>query len=99
MILISSFRLLARFSYYKPLETLDIYGTLGIGTVWQETRRQIGTFSFVDNYWQFALSPEIGMLFPVGNTYMTAKLRYVHGFKTESAPDLSYLAIGLGFAW
>jgi hypothetical protein len=91
--------LLARFSYFKPLETIDIYGTLGIGTVWQGTRRNIGTLSFEDNYWQFALSPEIGMLFPIGNTYMTAKLRYVHGFKTESAPDLSYLGIGLGFAW
>jgi hypothetical protein len=96
---INNVPLLARFSYFKALETIDIYGTLGIGTVWQESRRNIGTFSFVDNYWQFALSPEIGMLFPIGNTYMTAKLRYVHGLKTEAAPDLSYLAIGLGFAW
>ena len=96
---INNVPLLARFSYFKPLDAIDIYGTLGIGTVWQETRRHIGTFSLVDNYWQFALSPEVGVLFPVGRTYMTAKLRYVHGFKTDSAPDLSYLGIGLGFAW
>jgi len=96
---INNVPILARFSYFKPLEELSIYGTLGIGTVWQETRRDIGTFSFVGSYWQFALSPEVGMLFPVGHTYMTAKVRYVHGFKTDSAPDLSYLGIGLGFAW
>jgi len=96
---INNIPLLARFSYYTPLETMDVYGTLGIGTVWQETRREIGTLAFVGNYWQFALSPELGVLFPVGNTYMTAKVRYVHGFKTSEAPDLSYLGIGLGFAW
>jgi len=96
---INNIPLLVRFSYYSPLESVDVYGTLGIGTVWQETRREIGTFAFTGSYWQFALSPEIGVLFPVGNTYMTAKVRYMHGFKTEDAPDLSYLGIGLGFAW
>lgn len=96
---INNVPLLARFSYYTPLDVMDVYATLGIGTTWQETRREIGTFAFVDSYWQFALSPEIGMIFPVGNSYLTAKLRYVHSFKTSEAPDLSYLGIGLGFAW
>ena len=96
---INTVPLLARFSYYMPLDVVDAYGTLGIGTTWQETRREIGTFAFTGTYWQFALSPEVGVLFPVGNSFMTAKLRYMHAFKTSDAPDLSYLAIGLGFAW
>ncbi|MEN8203906.1 MAG: hypothetical protein ABFS28_15005 [Bacteroidota bacterium] len=96
---INTVPLLARFSYYAPLDVMDVYGTLGIGTTWQEIRREIGTFSFANSYWQFALSPEVGVLFPVGNSFMTAKLRYVHSFKTSEAPDLSYLGIGLGFAW
>jgi len=96
---INNVPLLARFSYYTPLDVMDVYGTLGIGTTWQEMRREIGTFAFVDSYWQFALSPELGMIFPVGNSYLTAKLRYVHSFKTSEAPDLSYMGIGLGFAW
>jgi hypothetical protein len=96
---INTVPMFARFSYYTPLDVMDLYGTLGVGTTWQELRRELGTFAFVDSYWQFALAPEVGILFPVANSYMTAKLRYVHSFKTSEAPDLSYLSIGLGFAW
>jgi hypothetical protein len=96
---INTVPLLARFSYYKPLDVVDTYFTLGVGTTWQELRREIGTFAFTGSYWQFALAPEIGVLFPVGNTFMTAKVRYLHSFETSDAPALSYLAIGLGFAW
>jgi hypothetical protein len=98
---INTIPLLARFSWYQSVN-LDhsFYGTLGVGTAWQETRREIGTFSFVGNYWQFAMSPEVGYIFPVGMSYLTTKVRYVHGFKTSGgAPTLSYMGIGLGFAW
>ena len=60
----------ARFSWYQALNALELYGTLGVGTV-----------------------------FPVGRSYLTAKLRYVAGFKTDNAPELSYLSVGLGVAW
>ena len=96
---INNIPITARFSYYQPLDALELYGTLGVGTVWQETRREIGTLAFTGSYWQFAMTPELGMIFPVGRSYLTAKLRYVIGFKTENAPDLSYLSLGLGFAW
>ena len=96
---INNIPLTVRLSYYKPMGMLDLYGTLGVGTAWQETRREIGTYAFVGNYWQFALTPEVGVLFPVGMSYMTAKLRYVQAFKTDNAPDLSYLSLGIGFAW
>ena len=89
----------ARFSWYQALNALELYGTLGVGTVWHETRRDIGTYAFTGNYWQFAMSPEVGAIFPVGRSYLTAKLRYVAGFKTDNAPELSYLSVGLGVAW
>ena len=91
--------LTARIAYYKPLNTFEIFGSLGAGTVWQETRREIGTFAFVGSYWQFALVPEVGVLIPAGNTDVTARVRYVSGFKTDNAPALSYLSFGLGIAW
>lgn len=98
---INTVPILARFSWYQDMNhSQSFYGTLGIGTVWQETRREIGTFAFVGDYWQFAMSPEVGYIFPVGMSYLIAKLRYVHGFSTSGgAPTLSYLGIGLGFAW
>jgi hypothetical protein len=96
---INNIPILARFSWYQPVSTFETYFTAGVGTVWQQQRREIGLWAFEDNYWQFALSPEAGIIFPIGRSYLTAKVKYMAGFKTSSAPALSYLGIGLGFAW
>jgi outer membrane protein len=96
---INNIPLLGRISYYLPVDMFEPFVSMGVGTVWQENRLEIGTFAFTGNYWQFALRPEIGVIIPAGNTYATAKLSYTQGFKTENAPALSYLSLGLGFAW
>ena len=91
--------LTVKIAYYKPVNTLELFGSLGVGTVWQETRREIGTFAFTGSNWQFALVPEVGVLIPAGQTNIAARVRYVSGFKTDNAPALSYLSFGLGFGW
>ena len=101
---INTIPLLARFSWIQHFISTDmtVFGTMGVGTLWQETRREVGSIAFVGDYWQFALAPEVGMIFPVGfSSYLTAKVRYMHGFENSSngAPPLQYLGIGLGFAW
>ena len=96
---INNIPLLARISWYQPTGNFDTYFTAGVGTVWQDVRREIGLWAFDDDYWQFALSPEVGIIFPVGQTYITGKLRYMQGFKTSDAPGLSYMALGLGVAF
>ncbi|MEN8158094.1 MAG: hypothetical protein ABFS10_14170 [Bacteroidota bacterium] len=96
---INNIPLMARISWYQPLDMVEPFFSLGIGTTWQEVRRDIGMWSFSDNYWQFALAPEVGIVMPVGLSYLTAKVRYVNAFKTSNAPTLSYLSLGLGFAW
>jgi hypothetical protein len=96
---INDIPILARFSWYQPTGGFDTYFTAGVGTVWQQQRREIGLWAFEGNYWQFALSPEAGIIFPMGRSYLTAKVKYMQGFKTSSAPALSNLGIGVGFAW
>jgi len=99
---INTIPLLARFSWVKNLlgSGATVMGTMGVGTLWQETRREIGTVAFVGDYWQFALAPEVGMTFPIGyQTSLAAKIRYMHGFETSDGPPLQYLGIGLGLAW
>jgi hypothetical protein len=96
---INDIPILARFSWYQPTGAFETYFTAGVGTVWQQQRREIGLWAFEGNYWQFALSPEAGIIFPMGRSYLTAKVKYLQGFKTSSAPALSNLGIGIGFAW
>ena len=96
---INNIPLTVKMAYYQPVNELDIFGSLGIGTAWQEVRREIGTFAFTDNYWQFALVPELGVILPVGPSSITARVRYVQAFETQDAPALSYLSFGLGLAW
>ena len=96
---INNIPMLARFSWYQPTGSFETYFTAGVGTVWQQQRREIGLWAFEDNYWQFALSPEAGIIFPIARSYLTAKVKYMQGFKTSEAPALSYLGIGVGFAW
>ena len=89
----------ARFSWYQPFNSMELYGTLAAGTAWQEARTEIGTLAFVGSYWQIAFIPEVGMIYPVGNSYVSARIRYVQALETNDAPTLSYLSIGVGFAW
>ena len=96
---INDIPLTARFSWYQPLSSAELYATLGAGAAWQELRREIGTWAFTGSYWQFALIPEVGIIYPVGNTYVSARVKYVQAFETSEAPALSYLSIGVGFAW
>ncbi len=63
---INNIPLMGRVSYYMPMDMFETYFSLGIGTAWQEQRREIGTFAFTGNYWHFALAPELGVVVPVG---------------------------------
>ncbi|MCW8801726.1 MAG: hypothetical protein OQK81_00045, partial [Candidatus Bathyarchaeota archaeon] len=96
---INNIPLLAKVDWYQPMDMFEPYFSLGVGTVWQETRREIGTYAFKGNYWLFALKPEIGTIIPVGESYLVLKVSYLQGFKTADAPALSYMNVGLGFAW
>ena len=96
---INNIPMMARISWYQPMDMFEPYFSLGIGTAWQETRREMGLFSSTGNYWHFALAPELGLVMPVGNSYINAKVKYTHGFETSNGPALSYLSVGLGFAW
>ena len=96
---INNIPLMARISWYQPLDAMEVFFTAGVGTAWQETRREIGTFAFTGNTWHFAIAPEVGVIFPIGPSYLTLKVKYVNAFETDDGPALSYLGAGIGFAW
>jgi len=96
---INDIPLTARFSWYQPVSSMELYATLGAGAAWQELRREIGTWAFVGSYWQFVRIPEVGIIYPLGSSYLNARVKYVQAFEGSEAPALSYLSIGVGFAW
>jgi len=96
---INDIPLTARFSWYQPMSSMELYATLGAGATWQEQRREIGTWAFVGSYWQFVMIPAVGIIYPLGSSYLNARVKYVQAFEGSEAPALSYLRIGVGFAW
>jgi outer membrane protein W len=73
----------------------------GVGTIWKEERKDIGLFNaFLDNNWQFGLTPEVGVYIPVATSsliFITAK--YTYGVSTKNLSTTSYINFGIGIAW
>ena len=73
----------------------------GIGTYWIEQREQMGLTASVEKTWNFAVAPEIGVLFPINlnsNLYINAKYNYgING--SSNVDNYSYLTFGVGFLW
>jgi outer membrane protein W len=73
----------------------------GVGTIWKEERKDIGSFNaFLDNNWQFGLTPEVGVYIPVATSsliFITAK--YTYGVSTKNLSTTSYINFGIGIAW
>lgn len=76
------------------------YAGLGIGTIYCERITDMGIWRLEENPWQFAMKPEIGMLYELsGGKALQLALRYNYGFKTEELEGQGYLTIGVGFAF
>jgi len=73
----------------------------GIGTIWKEERKNIGTYNVIfDNAWQFGFTPEIGAFIPVGTGAMFfVHAKYTYGISTSELSTTSYLSFGIGLAW
>ena len=93
-ILVSADYMLSTDKNIKP------YAGLGIGTIYCERITDMGIWRLEENPWQFAMKPEIGMLYELnGGTALQLALRYNYGFKTEELEGQGYLTIGIGFAF
>jgi outer membrane protein len=71
----------------------------GLGITADLAKTNVGLYSFRKTGWHFTLAPELGIKIPVGNTSITASLRYVYGAKTREIDRISYLSVNLGMLW
>ena len=73
---------------------------LGMGTSYARQTNDAGIFSFVDDQWQFNLSPEAGIQTLLRPGLMGSfKLKYSYSFEANGFPAMSYLGFGLGIGF
>jgi hypothetical protein len=73
------------------------FASLGIGTFYTYQSTQLGIYNRLHSGWQFALAPELGIRTETQDSFgFVTSIRYEYGFRTDSVPNLSYLAITAG---
>lgn len=73
----------------------------GAGVIWKEELIQVGTYYVQnDNAWQFGITPEVGVFFPVGSAgFLYCSAKYTYGVSTKNLDPTSYINFGVGFGW
>lgn len=85
------------FSEGAPLRT---YVGLGVGTVYSERLTNMNLYQLYESTWQFAMKPEIGLLYEVSyNVSLKIAGKYYNGFKTETLDNQGYFSISTGLAF
>lgn len=92
------FPILASFNYtLHGDEILRPFGGLGIGTMYSQRNTDMGQWRVKEEAWHFALRPEIGILYELGEG-MHAKVsaKYYTGFSAGDLDTQSYFALNVG---
>jgi len=72
----------------------------GIGVANMIQRSDLGLFSSDKNTWNFAMTPEVGVLIPINfNTALTAAVTYNWALKANDSITYSWLTFKVGFAF
>jgi outer membrane protein len=97
----NEFPILAALDYYMT-KTGDIfpYAGLGIGTMYSLQNTNVGTYTFENDAWHFALRPEIGVIMDMGGgAGFNIVGKYYHGFEAGDLPSQGYFTINVGFVF
>jgi len=99
---INAFPLLIQAHYYLHTDPYAPRVYLGVGTgAYKIVRRtNIGVWTHEYNAWQYGVSPEVGLLFPVGmDSQFNLSFRYHYVVKAKDTTDYSWFGLSVGFAW
>lgn len=94
------FPMLVTAEYYLSSEsTITPYVNLGLGTMYTIRDTDMGVWRLQEKAWQFALKPEIGLLYELGvSTVAKLEAKYYTGIKTSKLDTQSFFAISAGLA-
>lgn len=92
-------------AFWYPRSPLDNpsfmpYIGIGAGTIWTKQRLEIGIVAFEESAWHFGVTPEIGVMVPVGYyTNLIMGARYNYAFESGDSPEYQWFTFSVGFAW
>jgi opacity protein-like surface antigen len=85
--------------YFKGGSFAQPYLGLGAGVYFVKRRLDIGIYTLDEDKWQFGVSPEVGLLFPVDLGFnLMLRAKYHYAFETSSADAVTYFSVNVGFA-
>lgn len=99
---INAFPMLFQAHYYLGTDEYEprAYIGAGIGPYKMVQRTDIGVWSIEENHWHFGMSPEIGLLYPVGmDSQLNICLKYHYVLGVDDTIDYTWLGLSVGFAW
>ena len=70
---------------------------LNVGLLYSYRRLDMGMYTWNDDKWQFALAPDVGVLFPYSSFLGFAGARYNYAFKSGDFEAQQYLEMYVGF--
>ncbi len=98
---INSWPLMLNSFYYfgDRRSTVRPYMGTGVGAFIARRRVDAGLSSIAETKWQFGMSPEIGLLYNMGELNLLLKGTYNYGLASGNAKALQYATFAVGFAW
>ena len=98
---INSWPLMLNTFYYlgDRRSTVRPYLGTGVGAFIARRRVDAGLSSIAETKWQFGFTPELGLLYEMGEMNLLLKATYNYGLAAGNAKALQYVTFGLGFAW
>jgi hypothetical protein len=75
-----------------------LYGGLQTGLYYVTKRFDFGIYSFYEDFFQFGVIPEAGILIPISRINLIANVRYHYAFATSSADPFSHFSFNVGIA-
>ena len=84
---------------FTPDKDFQPYIGVGIGTMYSERNTQMGMWYVEENPWQFAVKPEVGMMYKVSyGSALKLGLKYYAGMGGDLDTQ-GYFTVSLGFAF
>jgi hypothetical protein len=85
--------------YLHPDDNIIPFAGFGAGTMYTERRTDFGTYSFTNDAWQFAVKPELGIIYKTEGASLSVSSKYYYGFKGGDLPATSYFTLNVGLVF